>query len=141
MLPVPALGFDHLVLVARDVERTIRFYVDVLGAEAINLERWRDGEAEYPALGFAGWKFNVHPESADLAPRARRPEPGAVDVCLRWPGAIEDAQRLLSERGVRVEHGPVSQDGAAGPGTSVYFRDPDHNLVELISYACGPEAG
>jgi catechol 2,3-dioxygenase-like lactoylglutathione lyase family enzyme len=38
---------------------------------------------------------------------------------------------------VEVELGPVARDGARGRGTSVYFRDPDGSLLELISYRDG----
>jgi len=40
----------------------------------------------------------------------------------------------LERVGVEVELGPVSRSGAQGAGTSVYFRDPDGSLLELISY-------
>jgi catechol 2,3-dioxygenase-like lactoylglutathione lyase family enzyme len=35
---------------------------------------------------------------------------------------------------VEVEVGPVNRFGARGEGVSVYFRDPDGSLLELISY-------
>ena len=40
----------------------------------------------------------------------------------------------LERHGVRVEAGPLRRGGAKGIGTSVYFRDPDGSLLELISY-------
>ena len=60
--------------------------------------------------------------------------PGNSDLCFRWDGPIEDAVEHLRERGVDVELGPVERPGAQGAGTSVYFRDPDGSLLELISY-------
>jgi catechol 2,3-dioxygenase-like lactoylglutathione lyase family enzyme len=36
---------------------------------------------------------------------------------------------------VKVEQGPVAKDGALGPITSVYCRDPDGNLIEIATYA------
>jgi catechol 2,3-dioxygenase-like lactoylglutathione lyase family enzyme len=35
---------------------------------------------------------------------------------------------------MEVELGPVERQGAGGRGQSVYFRDPDGSLLELISY-------
>jgi catechol 2,3-dioxygenase-like lactoylglutathione lyase family enzyme len=32
---------------------------------------------------------------------------------------------------VAIEEGPVGRTGATGPIQSVYFRDPDGNLVEV----------
>jgi catechol 2,3-dioxygenase-like lactoylglutathione lyase family enzyme len=43
----------------------------------------------------------------------------------------------LAERGVDVELGPVERPGARDDGVSVYFRDPDGSLLELISYSAG----
>ena len=40
----------------------------------------------------------------------------------------------LERRGVVVEMGPVPRPGARGQGVSVYFRDPDGSLLELLSY-------
>jgi chromosome partitioning protein len=36
--------------------------------------------------------------------------------------------------GIEVELGPAARTGGNGRGTSVYFRDPDGTLLELISY-------
>jgi catechol 2,3-dioxygenase-like lactoylglutathione lyase family enzyme len=49
--------------------------------------------------------------------------------------AIEGAIDHLRAHSVEVELGPVRRQGARGEGTSVYFRDPDGSLLELISYA------
>jgi catechol 2,3-dioxygenase-like lactoylglutathione lyase family enzyme len=40
----------------------------------------------------------------------------------------------LRAQGVPVEEGPVARTGATGPITSVYFRDPDGNLIEVSTY-------
>ena len=43
---------------------------------------------------------------------------------------IED----LAAHGIPVEEGPVERTGATGPILSVYFRDPDQNLIEVSTY-------
>ena len=60
--------------------------------------------------------------------------PGNSDLCFRWDGPIEDAVSHLAGHDVEVELGPVPREGAGGAGTSVYFRDPDGSLLELIAY-------
>jgi catechol 2,3-dioxygenase-like lactoylglutathione lyase family enzyme len=60
--------------------------------------------------------------------------PGNSDLCFDWPGPVTSAAAHLESCGVEVELGPVERLGARGPGTSVYFRDPDGTLLELISY-------
>jgi catechol 2,3-dioxygenase-like lactoylglutathione lyase family enzyme len=61
--------------------------------------------------------------------------PGNSDLCFRWEGTAEEATAHLRRHGVAVELGPVERQGTAGPGRSVYFRDPDGSLLEFISYA------
>ena len=41
----------------------------------------------------------------------------------------------LEAHGVVIEAGPVARTGAVGPIQSVYFRDPDGNLIEVARYA------
>jgi catechol 2,3-dioxygenase-like lactoylglutathione lyase family enzyme len=63
--------------------------------------------------------------------------PGGSDLCFVWPGTVEDAVEHLKRHGVPIEYGPVERHGALGSGRSVYFRDPDGSLLELISYTVG----
>jgi catechol 2,3-dioxygenase-like lactoylglutathione lyase family enzyme len=51
-----------------------------------------------------------------------------------WEGPIDGAMEHLRRLGVEIEEGPVPRPGTRGQGTSVYFRDPDGSLLELISY-------
>jgi catechol 2,3-dioxygenase-like lactoylglutathione lyase family enzyme len=79
--------------------------------------------------------LNVHGPGATPQPRAADPvRPGNSDLCLVWDGTPLEALRHLAQQGVEVELGPVERRGARGTGTSVYFRDPDGSLLELIAY-------
>ena len=53
-------------------------------------------------------------------------------ILFRAP-AVEMLDHLKAN-GVPVEEGPVRREGALGPITSVYFRDPDGNLIEVANY-------
>ena len=120
---------DHCVIAVSHWERSNRFYRDVLGAELRELEKGRF------AYRFGEQQLNVHGPGSTPYPRATDPvRPGNSDLCFRWAGPIEDAIEHLSSRGVAVEEGPVERQGALGRGRSVYFRDPDGSLLELISY-------
>jgi catechol 2,3-dioxygenase-like lactoylglutathione lyase family enzyme len=124
-----SLGLDHCVIAVTDWDRSNRFYVDVLGAELVELEYGRF------AYRFGGQQLNVHGPGSTPHPRAADPvRPGNSDLCFRWPGTAEQAAGHLRAHGVEVEEGPVERQGAGGHGRSVYFRDPDGSLLELISY-------
>ncbi|HET8814144.1 MAG TPA: hypothetical protein VFM51_04240 [Solirubrobacterales bacterium] len=70
-----------------------------------------------------------------MAPQSQSSERLQTDhVCFVWPGTIESAVSHLSTRGVQVIEGPMVRTGAQGSGVSVYYRDPDGGLIELISY-------
>ena len=81
-------------------------------------------------------RLNVHGPGTDVGGLvAREPvRPGNSDLCLVWDGSPADAIAHLATHGVEVELGPVGRIGARGAGMSVYFRDPDGSLLELISY-------
>jgi catechol 2,3-dioxygenase-like lactoylglutathione lyase family enzyme len=120
---------DHCVIHVSDWERSNRFYRDVLGAELVD----RGGGAW--AYRFGTEQLNVHGPGVSADPVARIPvAPGNSDLCFEWEGPIDRALAHLAQQDIKVEQGPVSRNGARGPGTSVYFRDPDGSLLELISY-------
>jgi catechol 2,3-dioxygenase-like lactoylglutathione lyase family enzyme len=128
----PALRLDHVVIHVAEWERSDAFYRDVLGAEVV---RRPDGGVSYR---FGDQQLNVHGPGVRPHPVAARPaHPGAADLCFVWPGPISAAVTHLRDRGVEVEEGPVPRSGARGWATSVYFRDPDGALLELMSYADG----
>ena len=123
------MQLDHCVIAVSDWERSNRFYADVLGAELVELTYGRF------AYRFGEQQLNVHGPGSEPHPRAADPvRPGNSDLCFRWEGSIEEAVEHLREAGIEVELGPVERMGASGTGTSVYFRDPDGTLLELISY-------
>ena len=123
------MKLDHCVIAVSDWERSNRFYADVLGAELVELTYGRF------AYRFGEQQLNVHGPGSEPHPRAADPvRPGNSDLCFRWDGPIEGAVEHLRECGIEVELGPVERIGAGGTGTSVYFRDPDGTLLELISY-------
>lgn len=127
-------GFDHLAITVADVERTVAFYRDLLGAEVLYADRFRNEGFPIVSLVIGANRINVHPAPprADLV--ARSPTPGSVDLCFRWDGGIESAVALLETRGIEIVEGPSFRLAADGSkGASVYFRDPDDNLLELLT--------
>ena len=122
------LKLDHCVIAVSSWERSNAFYRDVLGADLVPRGAgW--------AYRFGDRQLNVHGPGLAPAPLARIPvRPGNSDLCFVWPGPVDGAVGHLARHGVAVEEGPVTRYGAGGEGRSVYFRDPDGSLLELISY-------
>jgi catechol 2,3-dioxygenase-like lactoylglutathione lyase family enzyme len=119
---------DHFVLTVRDIDATCAFYERVLGMEV----RWfGDGRT---ALHFGRQKINLHKAGAEFEPKAAAPTPGSGDLCLILDGALEDALEHLEREGIDIIEGPVERIGAEGTIRSVYFRDPDGNLIEISEY-------
>lgn len=119
---------DHIVLTVRDVEATAAFYAGVLGME---IRRFDGGRI---ALHFGNQKIHLHPHPSPIEPKATLPTPGSDDLCFITEAPMDDVVRHLEACGLTIEDGPVARTGALGPMTSVYFRDPDGNLVEIASY-------
>ncbi len=119
---------DHLVLTVADIATTCDFYQRVLGMEVIDFGTGRK------ALRFGMQKINLHAHGKEFEPKADRPTPGAADLCLITYATTEEILAHLEAQGVVVEEGPVQRTGATGPILSVYFRDPDANLIEVARY-------
>jgi len=119
---------DHLVLTVHDLDRTIDFYSRVLGMEPVTFAGGRR------ALSFGRQKLNLHQSGREYEPKALKPAPGAIDLCLVSETPVAEVIAHLKGQGVHIVEGPVAKTGATGPITSVYFRDPDGNLVEVSNY-------
>jgi len=119
---------DHMVLTVADIEATCDFYARVLGMEKIVFAGGR------VALGFGSQKINLHPAGNEYDPRAKNPSPGSGDFCLITETPIDGVIAHLAACGIVIIEGPVAKTGAVGALTSVYFRDPDDNLVEVSNY-------
>lgn len=118
---------DHLVMTVADIELTSRFYQQVLGMERVEF-----GEGRV-ALQFGSQKINLHAYGKEFEPKAHQPAPGSLDLCLITRTPVEQVLAHLARYQVPVIEGPVRRTGATGPILSVYFRDPDLNLIEVAN--------
>ena len=119
------LRIDHVVLTVADLGRTIAFYERVLGMTAISFGEGRRGVA------FGDQKLNLHQAGQEFEPRALRPAPGAIDMCFTTDVPLDEVAAHLRSESVVIEHGPVDKVGARSALRSLYFRDPDGNLIEV----------
>ncbi|XP_003970494.3 glyoxalase domain-containing protein 5 [Takifugu rubripes] len=126
--PVEVSHLDHLVLTVQSVPDTVNFYTTTLGMQVITFKGNRK------ALGFGQQKFNLHQLGQEFEPKAKHPTSGSADLCLITRTPLAQVAAHLKACGVEIEEGPVERTGAVGTITSLYFRDPDHNLIEVSNY-------
>jgi catechol 2,3-dioxygenase-like lactoylglutathione lyase family enzyme len=117
-------ALDHIVLCVADVNRTIAFYQRVLGMQP------REERPGKWSLHFGSNKISL--QDARTAPEiARDTVPGSGNFCVLTEEPVERFAAELRRLGIEVVDGPGEREGATGKILSVYFRDPDGNLVEV----------
>ena len=120
---------DHFVLTTAQPDAVIRFYTEVLG---MTLETFRNGQRL--ALKFGRQKINIHVKGTEYEPKAHAPGVGTLDFCFIASVPLERVIESLNKHQVTIIEGPCTKTGAMGEIRSVYFRDPDLNLVEVSEY-------
>ncbi|XLM22279.1 VOC family protein, partial [Chromobacterium piscinae] len=113
---------DHLVLTVRDIEAAVAFYQRTLRLEALSFGNGRR------ALRFGNQKINLQMLGQETRNHAAI---GCGDLCLIASVPLTEVMEHLKQEGVAIVEGPVTRSGAMGPITSVYFNDPDGNLIEV----------
>ncbi|MFG3051070.1 VOC family protein [Kitasatospora sp. NPDC048239] len=125
MAAIRVKAFDHLVLNVQDVERSLDFYIGLLGLAPVRVDEWRAGRVSFPSARVAEETI------IDLVGRDRG-ESNVDHICL----TVEplDWDEVIASGVFTVLEGPVQRYGARGSATSVYVQDPDGNTVELRWY-------
>jgi catechol 2,3-dioxygenase-like lactoylglutathione lyase family enzyme len=128
---------DHIVLNVEDDDTMIAFYSKILMLRTERLEEYRSGKAPFPSLRLnADTIIDLFPKrmwekSAGRGKGRRNLNHFCIAVSKsEW----EELRSRLGLNGVDIEEGPVERWGAHGTGTSVYFRDPEDNLIEAKYY-------
>jgi len=121
-------SIDHVVLTVKDIEKTCEFYSKVMGMEIVAFGEGRK------ALTFGTQKINLQKLGRESTLIADKPTSGSADICFVSSLPLTDVVAHLSACGVKLIGGPVERSGARGLMMSVYFRDPDMNLIEVSHY-------
>lgn len=116
---------DHIVLTVSDIDASVHFYQRVLLMQSVCFGNGRKG------VKFGKQKINF--QLLGQEPR-NRAQVGSGDLCLiaNWP--IERIVAHLLAQNIEIIEGPITKSGALGAIDSVYFLDPDRNLIEISVY-------
>lgn len=118
-------GLDHVVLKVSDMERSVTWYTDVLGLEAVRLAEWRRGEAPFVSMRL---------DPATIIDLQLGEVTGVnVDHIALVVEGVDLGELVASGRFGNVAP-PRSLYGARGVGEGVYVKDPDGHTVELRTY-------
>ena len=117
-LEIKTTGIDHVVLWVSDLERSKRFYMDILGMKVNHESDWQAflwcGEGDQVAL-FQQRDGSPVKTGAELNHMALRME----------PSSYEEVKARLEQEGIEVS-------GRAGDPTCIYFNDPDGHRLQLL---------
>ena len=127
---------DHIVLNSTDIDRSLEVYCGVLGLQPDRVEEYRAGKVRFPSVRINdGTIIDLFPPEMQTKVMGEGFVENLNHFCFCVENDDMDAvAEFLRGQGVEIETGPVSRWGARGNGISVYFRDPDNNLVEIRSY-------
>ena len=128
---------DHIVINAVDIESSLNFYTNLLDLPGERIEEFKNNQVPFPSVRITADTI------IDLFPKnmweKTNPEsvcrPNLNHFCLSTDKTSwELLQKRLTENGIPLDDGPVKRWGARGSGISVYFRDPDNNVIEVRYY-------
>ncbi len=116
---------DHIVVTCKSINASKVFYGDIL---ELAIEELDDGRVE---VHFGDCKINLQPAYKRYGPPQNAGRTWSGNFCILTQQPIADVITHLKRYDVKIEQGPVEKMGAKGPINSIYFRDPDQNLIEL----------
>lgn len=128
------LGIDHVAITVADLEKRCDFYDRLSGISVLNYHRL-DGRPIIRVIILGGGvRLSIHRAGNGVDLVAGWPTPGSVEICFRWGGSIAEAVAFLRSNDIAIIDGPSARQTAdKRPSASVYFRNPDGNLVELMA--------
>ena len=128
---------DHIVINAVDIEKSLDFYINILDLPGERIEEFKSSQVPFPSVRI------TEDTIIDLFPKRlwekTNPDnvcrPNLNHFCLSTDKTSWDLlQERLKKNAIPIDDGPVKRWGAQGSGVSVYFMDPDDNVIEVRYY-------
>ena len=120
------IQLDHVVLEVKDVERSLAFYCNILGAIPVRWQEFLNGEAPFASARTGATLIDLFP--------AKSPAIGPHHLCIEVAQSVDDIMAELASYGYHPDP-PEIRFGAKGQGLSVYIEDPDGHRVEVRTYS------
>ncbi len=118
---------NHLVLTVKDIDETCNFYKDIFGMEV------EDFSARKKVLKFGSQMLTLHQKRRGFLPDGEETAPGPIDICFTVTDSVEQVKTELENKKIQIQ-GIAERRGQMGKVTSIYFHDPDQNLIEVNKY-------
>lgn len=130
-LNMKIVNFDHIVITVNNLYESKNFYHEVIGLPIKRSETTKDHVSLICGNSLLRLRQSDNYVNAIVAEKLI---PGSFDFCLESADNINTIIGQLKNNKIKIELGPITKHGVKGKMTSVYFRDPDNNLVEICSY-------
>ena len=131
-MPDPAIRFDHVAITVRSVERSVAFYRDLLGFEVLGQLLVDEGRLKLVYLRSGGAHvelFEFRDHDAETAVGVPDSVGGFKHLALQTDDVDAVAGRLRAA-GAEFTVDPLDAEGGV---RLAFFRDPDGNLLEIVS--------
>ena len=127
------ISIDHIVITTSNIKNIIFFYTEILEMKLKKEYLNSDNSIRY-SLHFGENKINIHEKDKAFLPHAHINKPGSLDICFISNKKIDYWMNKLKSFNIDIIEGPIERIGAIKPLLSIYFRDPDLNLIEISNY-------
>ena len=138
------MDIDHIVIWVQDPKRSVEFYIDVLGLTPVRVKDFNEGKVRFPSVRLNERTIFDIMDSNDLLTLVQDFTGGGDGIggtpinhiCLSVGAQeYETLTSRLEEHGTELQSGGEDVFGAQGQALrSVYFSDPDGNVLELRHY-------
>jgi len=128
---------DHIVLNVKDIDRSLKFYTEVIGLEGERVAAFQNGKVGFPSVRINETTIiDLFPSKENPGAPTGEKLSGNLNHFCMVTGADDFAGIIdyLKENKIAIREGPVSRWGARGQAISVYFLDPDGNEIEIRTY-------